>query len=134
MPPSQKDVTELLGELSKGKREALDALMPLVYEELRSQARSFLCHERPDHTLQATALVHEAYMRLVEQRHPDWQNRAQFYGLAAQEMRRILMKHAERHHAQKRGGHAQKLPLDDNIKEFEQQPATCCCSMKRWTS
>ncbi len=89
--------------------------MPLVYAELRSLARRYLRRERSDHTLQATALVHEAYLRLVDQRGVTWQNRAHFFGVAAQAMRRILVDHARRHHAAKRGGPAFKISLDDVV-------------------
>jgi RNA polymerase sigma-70 factor, ECF subfamily len=95
--------------------------MPIVYNELRRLAESYLRAERPDHTLQATALVHEAYLRLVNQRNVDWKNRAQFFGMAASMMRRILVNHAEAHHAAKRGGDAQKLSVDEAISFFEEQ-------------
>jgi RNA polymerase sigma-70 factor (ECF subfamily) len=110
---SQASITQLLIDSSRGDKAALDALMPLVYAELRRLADAYLRRERLGHTLQATALVHEAYMRLVDQQNVDWQNRAQFFGLAAQMMRRILVNHARSHHADKRGGHAQKLSLEE---------------------
>jgi RNA polymerase sigma factor (TIGR02999 family) len=97
------DVTALLGEWSRGNREALNELLPLVYGELRRMAARRLRRERADHTLQPTALVHEAYLRLIDQRQVDWSNRAHFYGVAAQVMRRILVDHARRHSAGKRG-------------------------------
>jgi RNA polymerase sigma factor (TIGR02999 family) len=90
-------------------------MMPLVYDELRRLARHYLSRERADHTLQATALVHEAFLRLVDQTHVTWQNRAHFFGIAAQMMRRILVNHAEAHKAEKRGGYARKLALDDAV-------------------
>jgi RNA polymerase sigma factor (TIGR02999 family) len=110
-PPSN-DVTQLLLDWSKGDRAALDQLMPVVYEELRKIARSYLKGERPTHTLQPTALINEAYVRLVAQNFPAWQSRAHFYGVAAELMRQILVDHARSHRAAKRdGGH--KLSLDD---------------------
>lgn len=87
--------------------------MPLVYEELRRLARNYLARERGDHTLQATALVHEAYIRLADQTRLGWKDRAHFYGIAARLMRQILVDHARKHNAQKRGGLAQKLSLDE---------------------
>jgi RNA polymerase sigma-70 factor (ECF subfamily) len=90
--------------------------MPLVYNELRRVARRYLRSERPDHTLQPTALVHEAYIRLLGQREIMWQNRAHFFGVAAQLMRRILVDHARAHQAEKRGGHKQKVPLDEALE------------------
>ena len=88
------EITQLLIAHGEGNREALDALLPLVYDELRRIAARYLEYERDDHTLQPTALVHEAYLRLVNQHSVDWRNRAQFYGLAANMMRRILVNHA----------------------------------------
>jgi RNA polymerase sigma-70 factor, ECF subfamily len=89
--------------------------MPLVYDELRRLADHYLRQERPDHTLQPTALVHEAYLRLIDQSRVEWQSRAHFLGVAAQLMRRILVDHARRHHALKRGGFRQKLSLDEAV-------------------
>ncbi len=97
-------VTQLLERWSGGDRAALDELMPLVYDELRRLAGNYLRRERPDHTLQPTALVNEAYMLMVDQRRARWQNRAQFVGVAAQMMRRILVDHARAVQAEKRGG------------------------------
>jgi RNA polymerase sigma factor (TIGR02999 family) len=114
-----RSITQLLLEAKGGDRGALDQLMPVVYNELRRLAESYLRRERPDHTLQATALVNEAYLRLIDQKTVNWQNRAQFFGLAAKMMRRILVNHAEAHHAAKRGGHAQKLSLDEALSFFE---------------
>jgi len=111
--PTSGEVTRILQDWGKGDQQALDRLMPLVYAELRSLARRYLRRERSDHTLQATALVHEAYLRLVDQSGVTWQNRAHFFGVAAQAMRRILVDHARRHHAAKRGGPAFKVSLDD---------------------
>jgi RNA polymerase sigma factor (TIGR02999 family) len=107
------DVTALLDDWSRGDRRALDRLLPLVYAELRRVAARQLRRERTGHTLQPTALVHEAYLRLVEQRNVEWQNRAHFYGVAAQVMRRILVDHARRQTARKRGDGAQRVPIED---------------------
>src|SRR5918992_2034177 len=107
-------VTQLLIDWGRGDQAALDKLMPLVYAELRRLAGNYLRRERANHTLQPTALVNEAYMRLVDQRNARWQNRAQFFGVAAQLMRRILVDHARLHQAQKRGGSdQQRLSLTD---------------------
>jgi RNA polymerase sigma factor (TIGR02999 family) len=108
-------VTELLLDWNRGDKGALERLMPLVYEELRQLARRQLALELPGHTLQSTALVHEAYLRLVDQDRVQWQNRAQFFAVAAQLIRRILVDHARRRHAGKRGGDAPKLSLDESI-------------------
>jgi RNA polymerase sigma factor (TIGR02999 family) len=113
------DVTQMLISYGQGNREALDALLPLVYDELRVIARSYLRQERPDHTLQPTGLVHEAYLRLINQQRVDWRNRAQFFGLAANMMRRILVNHAESKRAQKRGGGAEKITLDEVAVVFD---------------
>src|ERR671915_2339592 len=107
-PP--EGVTQLLVKWGDGDQAALDKLMPLVYGELRRLANNYLRRERANHTLQPTALVNEAYMKLVDQRHARWQNRAQFFGVAAQLMRRILVEHARLHQAQKRGGSDQQKP------------------------
>ena len=108
-------VTQLLIEVSKGDRGAVDLLLPVIYDELRKLAANYLRRERPDHTLQPTALVHEAYLRLVDQSRVNWQNRAHFFGVAAQIMRRLLVDHARKHNAEKRGQDFQKLSLDENI-------------------
>ena len=110
---SPPDVTALLGDWSRGDRTALNQLLPLVYAELRRVAARQLRNERADHTLQPTALVHEAYIRLVDQRHVDWQNRAHFFGVAAQVMRRILVDHARRHDAIKRGDGVRCVSIDE---------------------
>jgi RNA polymerase sigma factor (TIGR02999 family) len=110
MEQPEREVTALLRDWSGGDREALERLMPLVYQELRRLAASYLRVERPDHTLQPTALVHEAYLRLVDQRGVSWQNRAHFFGIAAQMMRRILVDHARRRQAAKRDATALRLP------------------------
>ena len=112
---STRDVTALLLEWSRGNEAALDGLVAVVYSELRRMAARQLRHERADHTLQATALVHEAYLRLVDQRHVDWQNRAHFFGVAAQVMRRILVDHARRHTAGKRGHGQPTVTLDEAV-------------------
>ena len=111
----EHDVTALLDHWSRGDPSALDRLLPLVYRELRGIAARKLRDERHGHTLQPTALVHEAYLRLVEQRNVDWQNRAHFFGVAAQVMRRILVDHARRRTATKRGDNPQRVPLEDVI-------------------
>ena len=114
MPP-QHDITIYLREYQNGNRDALDKLFPLVYQELRRLAANRFRDERSDHTLQPTALVHEAYMRLVEQHSADWQNRAHFFGLAAEMMRRILVNHAVKNNADKRFGNQTRLALDEMI-------------------
>ena len=106
------DVTALLGEWSRGTRSALQELLPLVYVELRRIAARKLRRERADHTLQPTALVHEVYLRLVDQQRVDWQGRAHCFGVAAQVLRRILVDHARRQTAEKRGNGVPCLPLD----------------------
>jgi RNA polymerase sigma-70 factor, ECF subfamily len=111
------EVTLLLAEWAKGNQRALDELTPLVYRELRQLAASYLRKERQGHTLQPTALVHEAYMRLVDQSKPDWQNRSHFYGVAARLMRQILVDHARTKRAGKRAG--AHVPLDQAVS-FEQ--------------
>ena len=110
---SSTPVTQLLGRWRGGDREALDSLIPLVYDELRSIAQRYLRNERPGHTLQSTALVHEAYVRLISQDLPEWQNRAHFFAVAAQLMRQILVDHARAFRASKRGGGACNLALDE---------------------
>jgi RNA polymerase sigma factor (TIGR02999 family) len=119
LPPGE--ITQLLVKARKGDRQAESALVPLVYDELRRLARRYMRHERPDHTLQPTALVNEAYLRLVEQREITWQNRAHFFGVAAQLMRRILVDHARARLAQKRGGAQQEISLDVAIAFFPAQ-------------
>lgn len=133
-------LTELLGEVKAGDKAALDRLVPLAYAELRRLADGYLRRERPDHTLQPTALVHEAYVRLVGQGQPDYRNRAHFFGVAAQLMRQILVDHARTRNAGKRGGGEARVPLewaadasrsspemfldlDDALKRLERQDA-----------
>jgi RNA polymerase sigma factor (TIGR02999 family) len=116
VPPSgSNQLTELLRQWRDGDKQALDSLMPLVYGELRRVARHHLQRERLGHTLQSTALVHEAYLRLAGGNAPNWQNRAHFFGVAAHIMRQILVEHARGHGAAKRGGNACKLVLDEAV-------------------
>jgi RNA polymerase sigma factor (TIGR02999 family) len=110
---SQHRVTQLLEHWSHGDDAALAELTPLVYEDLRCLAHRHMGGERPDHTLQTTALVNEAYLRLADQTNPNWQNRAHFFALAARAMRQILVNYAKSYRAQKRGGGALKVDLDD---------------------
>ncbi len=106
------EITGMLRDWSDGKAEALDALLPMVYEELHRQAARFLRRERAGHTLQTTALINEAYLKLIDQRDVEWQNRAHFFGIAAQAMRRILVDYAKARHRDKRGGADENLPLE----------------------
>ena len=110
---TRTDATQILKQWSEGDKDAPARLMPLIYEELRRRAAEYLRHERPDHTLQATALVHEAYLKLIDQNRVDWKTRAHFCGVAAQLMRRVLLEHARGHNAAKRGGKLEKLRLDE---------------------
>ncbi len=103
----------MLREWSDGDRDALDALLPLVYEELRRQAARYLRRERVNHTLQTTALINETYLKLIDQRSVNWQNRAHFFGIAAQAMRRILVDYARQRHREKRGGAEENLPFEE---------------------
>jgi RNA polymerase sigma-70 factor (ECF subfamily) len=107
------EVTRLLQQWSDGQGQALDRLVPQIHHELRKLAAGYLRKERPDHTLQPTALVNEAFLKLIDQRAVRWQNRAHFFGIAAQAMRRILVDHARTHTADKRGGGAPRVPLDE---------------------
>jgi RNA polymerase sigma factor (TIGR02999 family) len=113
MTSSAKDITQMLLDWSQGDCSAAEQLFPMVYDELHRLAERQMRRERPDHTLQTTALVNEAYLRLVDQKRVRWQNRAHFFGVAAQLMRRILIKYAERRHAAKRGGGQYELSLED---------------------
>lgn len=113
-----QEFTDLLLNWRNGDKSALDAMTPVLYAELRKLARHLLAVERPDHTLQPTALVHEAYIRLVDQRSVDWKNRAHFMGMAATMMRRILINHAKAHKAAKREGYADAITLDDALGVF----------------
>jgi RNA polymerase sigma factor (TIGR02999 family) len=110
---SQRQVTQLLLDWSDGDHEALNRLMPLVYQELKRMARYYMRRERADHTLQTSALVNEAYIRLVDYKKMRWQDRAHFFAVAAQAMRRILVEHARGHTRAKRGGDARKVSLDE---------------------
>ncbi len=112
--PSSREITQLLSDWHKGDASALEELTPLVYQELRKLAQGYLRRERPGHTLQPTELINEAYLRLVKQDLPEWQNRRHFYGVAAQLMRQILVEHARSRSAGKRDG-GQKFSLDDAL-------------------
>ena len=109
------DVTRILNAIERGDAKATDELLPLVYEELRVLAAQKLCHELPGQTLQATALVHEAYIRLVESEHDNWQNRGHFFAAAAEAMRRILVENARRKRRLKRGGGKERLALAETM-------------------
>jgi len=113
--PTREDVTALLGQLTEGDEKAASKLIPLVYRELRRLAGGYMRRERSDHTLQPTALVHEAYLKLIEQRSVDWQGRSHFFGIAAQMMRRILIDHARGHLRNKRGAGEKPVPLDEAL-------------------
>jgi RNA polymerase sigma factor (TIGR02999 family) len=115
---SQTGITQLLDEVRVGDQAAVDTLFERVYKELRGMAADYLRRERPDHTLQATALVHEAYLRLVGDQDIEWQNRAHFFGVAAQVMRHILVDHARKHRAEKRGSGEGKVSLDEAVDFF----------------
>jgi RNA polymerase sigma factor (TIGR02999 family) len=109
------DLTQMLIQLSEGKAQMVDDILPLIYKELRLLAGNYLRRERSDHTLQPTALVHEAYIKLIDQTQVKWQNRAHFFGIAANIMRRILVDYARQHKADKRGGAAEKMSLEEEI-------------------
>ena len=113
--PDEKsqEITRMLQAWSGGNREALEDLMPLVYDELHRQAARYLRRERSNHTIQTTALIHEAYLQLIDQREVSWQNRAHFFAIAAQAMRRILVNYAKARHREKRGGVNENLPLEE---------------------
>jgi len=115
LSPGSQQITELLDRWTRGDNAALEELVPLVYQDLRRVARRSLAGQRVDHTLQSTALVHEAYLRLAGRDRAHWQNRQHFFAVAAQAMRRILVDHARKHRAAKRGGGSVKLALDDGI-------------------
>jgi RNA polymerase sigma factor (TIGR02999 family) len=125
-PPRQEhEITQLLAEWREGNQAALDDLYPLVYDELHRLARRYMSRERKGHTLQTTALINEAYVRLVDQRNVHWANRSHFFAISAQIMRRILIDHARRHAYAKRGGGARQVSLDetaavinDDLAEF----------------
>ena len=113
------DVVALLERWQRGDKSALDEMVPEVYDELKRLARIYLSRERPDHSLQPTELVHEAYMRLVDQRQVDWRNRAHFLGVAAQVIRRVLLHHAETRNAKKREGYSNRVSLDAALECLE---------------
>ncbi|HEV8371087.1 MAG TPA: sigma-70 family RNA polymerase sigma factor [Pyrinomonadaceae bacterium] len=119
---TSEGVTQLLIDWSKGDQAALDKVMPLVYSELRRLASNYLRRERAGHTLQPTALVNEAYLKLVDQRNAKWQNRAQFFGISAQLMRRILVDHARQHQAEKRGGSEQQRLSISSVEALAKKP------------
>ncbi len=116
------ETTRILTELSDGDRSAANRLMPLVYDELHALAEGFMHMERPGHTLQATALVHEAYLRLVDQSRVDWKSRAHFFAVAAEMIRRILVDHARKHAAAKRGGGAGKVDASEAVDPAQESP------------
>ena len=123
MASSQVEVTQLLLDWGNGDKAALDKLVPVVYQELRRLARHYMRRERPGHTLQTSALVNEAYMRLVDYEHMRWQSRAHFFAVAAQAMRRILVEHARKRHFAKRGGSAIRVSFDEAAMVSEKQAA-----------
>lgn len=123
MAASQQQITQLLVAWSKGDQAAFDELMPLVYGELRRMARRYMAGQRVGHTLQTTALIHEAYMKLVGQKEKRWQNRAHFFGVAAQAMRHIMVDYARARHAAKRGGEAGAVSLDQAAVVTENRAA-----------
>src|SRR5262249_22757181 len=118
---NQEVVTQMLRHAQAGDRSALDELFPIIYKELRRIAAHQLSNERGDHTLQPTALVHEAYLRLINQHSVDWRNRAHFFSIAAETMRRILVNHAVQRNAQKRGAGATRIELDEAISYQDQR-------------
>ena len=115
------DITGMLRDTSGGNAEVLDRILPLVYEELRRQARNFLRRERKDHTLQTSALINEAYIKLTEQRNVEWNDRSHFFAISASIMRRILVDYAKTKHRRKRGGYAEHITLDETIAAKESQ-------------
>jgi RNA polymerase sigma factor (TIGR02999 family) len=121
MEAAPEEITQLLVNWRSGDKTALDQLMPLVHEELRRLARRFMGKERPDHTLQTSALINEAYLRLVDQDEPNWQNRAHFFAVAAQIMRHILIDHARGYGYEKRGAGAQRVDLDEAMVLSEER-------------
>ncbi len=121
MSTAQDDITTLLVRWGRGDQEALDALTPLVYQELRRLANGYLRRERQDHTLEGTVLVHEAYLRLIDQNQVEWRSRNHFYALAAELIRRILVDHARARVAAKRGGSNIKLSLDESLAPAQEK-------------
>jgi len=122
MLPESKNITLLLQQLRRGNQEVVSQLVPLLYDELRRLASYYLRRERPNHTLQPTALVNEAYLRLVDQTDVEWKNRSHFFGIAAQQMRRILVDYSRSHQAAKRGGAAAKISLDEAMIVSKENP------------
>lgn len=120
---SSDELTQLLTEWGNGDQTALNKLIPLVYDELRRMAHNYMVREGPEHTLQTTALVNDAYLRLTDQKRTNWQNRAQFFGIAAQLMRRILVDHARSHAYAKRGGGTIQVPLEETAVVGPQRAA-----------
>ena len=112
---AEHDVTRLLNQWAAGDQNAIDQLLPLVYRELHKMAKRYMAQQAPGHTLQTTAVINEAYLKLAAGAEPDWENRAHFFGVAAKAMRHVLVDHARHHHAAKRGGEVQMVPLDDNL-------------------
>jgi RNA polymerase sigma-70 factor (ECF subfamily) len=123
MPAFPQEITQLLINWSQGDKVALDQLVPLVYPELRLLAKRYMGREAPEHTLQTSALINEAYLKLVDQKNVKWQNRAHFFAVAAQVMRHILVDHARTRNYAKRGGGAPKLPLDEATALIDQRAA-----------
>ena len=123
MEENSQQITQLLNQWSNGEAKVLDDLMPLVYVELRRQASGYLRRERSNHTLQPTALINEAYLKLIDQRDVKWQNRAHFFAIAAQAMRRILVDHARERKREKRGGAAENLPIDEALTIVSEEKA-----------
>jgi RNA polymerase sigma factor (TIGR02999 family) len=109
------ETTRLLNRLGRGERSVVSAVLPLIYDELRSLAARHMKKERPDHTLQPTALVHEAYLRIVDAKHIEWRGRSEFFALAAQQIRRVLLDHVRGHETQKRGSGAKKVTYDEHL-------------------
>lgn len=118
---STQGVTQLLVGLSNGRREVVDELLPLIYDELKRIAANYLRRERSDHTLQPTALVNEAYMKMIDITQMSWQNKAHFVGVAANQMRRILVDHARQHNALKRGGQFHVVTLNEEIDKANEE-------------
>jgi RNA polymerase sigma-70 factor, ECF subfamily len=122
MPPQSENITLMLQQLRCGNGDAVSRLVPILYDELRRLASNYLRKERPHHTLQATALVNEAYLHLVDQKDVDWKNRSHFFGIAAQQMRRILVDYARSHRAAKRGGSAPRISLEQAVIVSKEDP------------
>jgi RNA polymerase sigma factor (TIGR02999 family) len=118
-PSAPQQITQLLCDWRKGNSAALETLIPLVQPVLQQLAHRYMSKERPGHTLQTTILVHDAYLQLADQTHPEWQNRAHFFAVAAQLMRRIMVDHARQRQALKRGGGAMKVTLDESAHAVE---------------